>query len=151
MFWYEKFTYNKRIASIMTGQGLPHLFIFWNFPEVLQNSDTCSNSSKLSSVFIHINLFPTDAMKWSDFFFFSNTWSYKIAKNISGTDLYRIISEPHRVSYNGIRLVPGQDVHFFYTRSHFSALQNCAVLFSTNFQFIFIFKKCTKQFSHWIV
>ena len=31
------------------------------------------------------------------------------------------------------RLVPAQDVHFFYTRSHFSALQNCAVLFSTNF------------------
>ena len=39
-------------------------------------------------------------------------------------------------------LVPAQDVHFFYTRSHFSALQNCALLFSTNFQFIFIFKKC---------
>ena len=31
------------------------------------------------------------------------------------------------------RLVPAQDVHFFCTRSHLSALQNCAVLFSTNF------------------
>ena len=30
-------------------------------------------------------------------------------------------------------LVPAQDIHFFYTRSHLSALQNCAVLFSTNF------------------
>ena len=39
----------------------------------------------------------------------------------------------------------------FYTRSHLSALQNCATFLSTNFQFIFIFKKCTTQFSHWIV
>ena len=37
-------------------------------------------------------------------------------------------------------LVPYQDRPFFYTRSHLSALQNCALLFSTNFQFIFIFK-----------
>ena len=37
-------------------------------------------------------------------------------------------------------LVPAQDVHFFYTRSHFSALQNCALIFSTNFQFIFTLK-----------
>ena len=50
-----------------------------------------------------------------------------------------------------IRLVPAQDVPFFYTRSHLSALQNCALLLSTNFQFIFIFKKCTTQFSHWIM
>ena len=32
-----------------------------------------------------------------------------------------------------LRLFPAQDVHFFYTRSHLSALQNCALLFSTNF------------------
>ena len=50
-----------------------------------------------------------------------------------------------------IWLVSAQDVHFSYTRSHLSALQNCALLFSANFQFIFIFKKCTTQFSHWIV
>ena len=47
-----------------------------------------------------------------------------------------------------IGLVPAQDVHYFYTRSHFSALQNCAVLFSTNFQIIFILKKFITQFSH---
>ena len=40
---------------------------------------------------------------------------------------------------------------FFYTRSHLSALQNCALLFSTNFQFIFILKECITHFSHWIV
>ena len=39
-----------------------------------------------------------------------------------------------------IRLVPAQDGPFFYTRYHLSALQNCALLFSANFQFIFIFK-----------
>ena len=50
-----------------------------------------------------------------------------------------------------IRLVPAQDEPFYYTRSHLSALQNCALLFLTNFQFIFIFKKCITQFSHWIV
>ena len=32
-----------------------------------------------------------------------------------------------------IRLVPAQDGPFFYMRSHLSALQNCALLFSTNF------------------
>ena len=48
------------------------------------------------------------------------------------------------------RLVPAQDVHFFYTRSHLSAFQNCALLFLTNSQFIIIFKKCRTQFSHWI-
>ena len=30
-------------------------------------------------------------------------------------------------------LVPAQDGSFFYTRSHLSALPNCAVLLSTNF------------------
>ena len=45
-------------------------------------------------------------------------------------------------------LVPAQDGPFFYTRFHLSALPNCAVLFPTNFQIIFIFKKCTTQFSH---
>ena len=32
-----------------------------------------------------------------------------------------------------VRLVPAQDVHIFYTRSHLSALQNCALTFSANF------------------
>ena len=50
-----------------------------------------------------------------------------------------------------IWLVPAQDVHFFYTRSHLSARLKCEFIFSTNFQFIFTFKECTTQFSHWIV
>ena len=54
-------------------------------------------------------------------------------------------------SQGAYRLVPAQDRPFFYTRSHFSALQNCAVFFSTNFQIIFILKECITQFSHWIV
>ena len=49
------------------------------------------------------------------------------------------------------RLVRDQDVHFFYTRFHLSALQSCANIFSTNFQFTFTFKECTTQFSPWIV
>ena len=36
-------------------------------------------------------------------------------------------------------LVPAQDVHFFYMRSHLSALQSCTLTFSTNF-FFFTFK-----------
>ena len=48
-------------------------------------------------------------------------------------------------------LVPAQDGPFFYTRSHLSALQNCAVLFSTKFHIIFILKECITQFSYWIV
>ena len=46
------------------------------------------------------------------------------------------------------RLGQAHDVHFFYTRSNLSALQNCTLIFSTNFQFIFTFKHCTTQFSH---
>ena len=38
------------------------------------------------------------------------------------------------------RLGPAQDVHFFYTCSHLSALKNCALIFSTNFQFILTYK-----------
>ena len=37
-------------------------------------------------------------------------------------------------------LFPAQDIQFFYTRSHLRSLQNCAFIFSTNFQFIFTFK-----------
>ena len=37
------------------------------------------------------------------------------------------------IGKDNIRLGPAQDVHFFYTRSHLSALQNCALLLSTNF------------------
>ena len=46
------------------------------------------------------------------------------------------------------RLVPSQDVLFFYSRSHLSALQNCVFIFSANFVFIFTFKQFTTQFSH---
>ena len=46
------------------------------------------------------------------------------------------------------RLIPAQDVQFLYTLSHLSALQNCALHFSINFQFIFILKKCITQFNH---
>ena len=53
-----------------------------------------------------------------------------------------ITTDPHW------RLVPAQDGTFFCTRSHLSALQNCVVLFSTNFQILFILKKCVTQFSH---
>ena len=39
-----------------------------------------------------------------------------------------------RRSVSGIiRFVPAQNVHFFYTRSHLSALQNRALLFSIHF------------------
>ena len=62
---------------------------------------------------------------------------------------YPLNSQPK--FHNIQRLVPAQDGPFFYTRSHFSALQNCAVLFSTNFYIIFILKKCITQLSHWIV
>ena len=39
-----------------------------------------------------------------------------------------------------LRLGPAQDVHFFYTRSYLSSLQNCAIILSTHFQSIFTFK-----------
>ena len=38
------------------------------------------------------------------------------------------------------RLGPAQDIHFFYTRSNLSGLKSCALIFSTNSQFIFTFK-----------
>ena len=39
-----------------------------------------------------------------------------------------------------LRLGLAQDVQFFYMHSHLSALQNCALILSTKFQFIFTFK-----------
>ena len=59
-----------------------------------------------------------------------------------------ILLDPHNIMRDGIflpvsyqyRLVPSQDIHSFYTRSRLSALQSCALIFSTNFQFIFTFK-----------
>ena len=45
--------------------------------------------------------------------------------------------DPLKVS---LRLGPNQDVHFFYTLSHLSALQRCALILSANFHFIFKFK-----------
>ena len=41
----------------------------------------------------------------------------------------------HAESTNNIRPGPAQDIHFFYTRSHLSALQSCALILSTNVQF----------------
>ena len=38
------------------------------------------------------------------------------------------------------RIGPAQDVTFFYMGSHLSELQSCALIFSTMFDFIFIFK-----------
>ena len=65
----------------------------------------------------------------------------------------RSVTLNHNITINSLIrwLVPAQDAHYFYTRSHLSAPQNCAVLFSTNFHIIFILKKCITQFSHWIV
>ena len=48
-------------------------------------------------------------------------------------------------------LGPAQDVHIFYTLSHLSALQNCALILSTIFLVFFAFKSCITQFSHLIV
>ena len=36
-------------------------------------------------------------------------------------------------------LGPAQDIHFFYTRSHLSALKSYALILSTNFLFNFAF------------
>ena len=38
---------------------------------------------------------------------------------------------------HGIKLVPAQDVHFFYTPSYLNALQNYALIFSTIFLSLF--------------
>ena len=38
------------------------------------------------------------------------------------------------------RLGPAQDVHFFHTGSHVSALQSCILIFTSNFQCTYTFK-----------
>ena len=63
--------------------------------------------------------------------------------------LIYISGTSHHQNISG--LVPAQDVTFFYTGSNLSELQSCALTFSINFYFIFIFKYCTTKFSHWIV
>ena len=80
-------------------------------------------------------------------YLYSNVFLTVLSLVKAGIECYQLLWENHRQ----LRLVPAQDGPFFYTRSHLSALQKCALLFSTNFQLIFIFKKCITQFSHWIV
>ena len=40
-------------------------------------------------------------------------------------------------SADRFRIVPAQDVHFFYTRSHLSAIQKCALIFLNQFSVYF--------------
>ena len=75
-------------------------------------------------------------------------WPKQIHKNKSWyTIMYIIVTDtsPCTVTCSSPRHP------FFYTRSYLSALPSCALIFSTNFQFIFTFKYCTTQFSHWIM
>ena len=54
----------------------------------------------------------------------------------SDTKITRNVMNQLRVIFMAsgkIRLVPAQDVHFFYTESHFSALQSCAIIFQPIF------------------
>ena len=53
-----------------------------------------------------------------------------------------VSNKSYAESLYNIGLVPAQDGPFFYMHSHLSELQNCASIFSINFQFTFIFKKC---------
>ena len=56
---------------------------------------------------------------------FSNLWCSKL--------LHHMYMFWNLIFLCNYRLGPAQDVHFFYTRSHLSALQSCALIFSTNF------------------
>ena len=88
-------------------------------------------------------------------------WSYSsyCYKNIGGDEMFyekansiiETILTRKLLKYSGVlsltvnllayfRLGPAQDVHIFHTRSHFSTLQSCTLIFSTIFQFIFTFK-----------
>ena len=69
---------------------------------------------------------------------------YKYGYPVDIGDKFKLFSEVftcYRVLFlkTHNRLVPAQEVHFFYTRSHLSALQSCEFIFSTNFQIIFTF------------
>ena len=43
-----------------------------------------------------------------------------------------LANQPFLLRLLYLRLVRAQDVQFLYTRSHLSALQNCALILSTN-------------------
>ena len=74
-------------------------------------------------------------------------YSMFVLKAVTVVSCFNLFTGVARMALEDQWLVPAQDVHFFYTRSHLSALQNCALIFPTNFQFIFTLKKCTTQFS----
>ena len=74
--------------------------------------------------------------------------SLRVTILASTTEMKPVLTSQCTVVASVWSLVPAQDVHFFYTSSHLSAIQNCALIFSTNFQFIFTFKECTTPFSH---
>ena len=93
--------------------------------------------------FVYLTLLDLNCTVLKDFNDY--VWSLFLIINFA---LYACHFQINLITY---RLVPSQDRHFFSTRYHLSALQNCALIFSTKFQFIFILKKCITQFSHWIV
>ena len=67
---------------------------------------------------------------------YDNAYSTPLRHEVWDMDHKKSIQQIETVIYSVLfdhRLVPSQDVHFFYTRSHLSALQNCALPLSTNF------------------
>ena len=60
--------------------------------------------------------------------------SFDPGNNEEKSEFHSYISDDNQQrSYDSYGLVPDQDGPFFYTRSHLSALQNCALFFSINF------------------
>ena len=61
----------------------------------------------------------------------------KINTLIMGTPIFTVARNNFpciiTVTLLNTRLVPDQDVQFFYMRSHLSSLQSCALIFSANF------------------
>ena len=91
----------------------------------------CGTTAMMSKSYLHLG-----GSNWQKLLYIpadKNLSIYRRAK----LSILGILQDPIKVNY---RLVPAQDGPFFYTRSHLSELQNCALLFSTNFQFIFILK-----------
>ena len=67
-------------------------------------------------------------------------WFYRIGNVRIQVGMLLLSTTLSRPSWLALWRGPAQDVPFFYTPSHFSELNSCKSIISTNFPFIFIFK-----------
>ena len=123
--------YNIVISTLSSSVLLSYKSILYNHSTSLCTSENITSPTQYLFLIVSTstNTFRPYHLHWNH-----NTCSFSFKL---------ILCEQHWIYHYNQRLNqhdPAHNIHFFYMRSHLSALQNCAFLISTNFQFNFTFK-----------